>query len=82
MKKSPLAGKELTLCMLGNFAFFLLFVDFFLILFFFFFSKKKSYMSAIRVSNSLDPDQAQCFVGPELGPNCLKRLSADDKSRH
>ena len=21
------------------------------------------------------------FVGPDLGPNCLKRLSADDKSR-
>ena len=34
------------------------------------------------MSNSLDPDQAQCFVGPDLGPNCLQRLSADDKSRH
>ena len=21
-------------------------------------------------------------VGPDLGPNCLQRLSADDKSRH
>ena len=31
--------------------------------------------------NSLDPDQAQHFVGPDLGPNCLQRLSADDKSR-
>ena len=30
-----------------------------------------------RVSNSLDPDQAQHFVGPDLGPNCLQRLSAD-----
>ena len=29
------------------------------------------------VSHSLDPDQAQHFDGPDLGPNCLKRLSAD-----
>ena len=28
-------------------------------------------------SNSLDPD----FVGPDLGPACLQRLSADDSSR-
>ena len=28
------------------------------------------------VSNSLDPDQAQHFVGPDLGLNCLQRLSA------
>ena len=27
---------------------------------------------------SLDPDQAQRNVGPDLGPNCLQRLSADD----
>ena len=31
------------------------------------------------VSNGLDPDQALHFVGPDLGPNCLRRLSADDK---
>ena len=31
-------------------------------------------------SNSLDPDQARRFVGPDLGPNCLQRLSADDKN--
>ena len=24
------------------------------------------------MSNSLDPDQAQHFVGPDLGPNCLE----------
>ena len=30
-----------------------------------------------RVSNSLDPDQAPHFVGPDLGPNCLQGLSAD-----
>ena len=37
----------------------------------------------IRVStrsNGLDPDQDQQSVGPDLGPNCFQRLSADDKS--
>ena len=24
----------------------------------------------LSVSNSLDPDQAQCSSGPDLGPNC------------
>ena len=38
-------------------------------------------MNTIRMSNSLDPDQAQRFVGPDLGPNCLPRLSADDTGR-
>ena len=32
------------------------------------------------MSNSLNPDQARHFVGPDLDPNCLQRLSADDKS--
>ena len=31
------------------------------------------------MSNSLDPDQARHFVGPDLGPNLLHRLSADEK---
>ena len=30
------------------------------------------------MSNSLDPER---FVGPDLGPNCLPRLSADDTGR-
>ena len=34
------------------------------------------------VSNSLYPDQARHFVGPVLGPNCLKKLSADDTRRY
>ena len=29
------------------------------------------------MSNSLDSDQARRFVGPDLGLNCLQRLSAD-----
>ena len=33
------------------------------------------------MSNSLDPDQARRLVGPDLGPNCLPRLSADDTGR-
>ena len=36
----------------------------------------------IWVSNSLDPDQARHFIGLDLGPNCLQRLLADDKSHH
>ena len=33
------------------------------------------------MSNSLDPDQARRIVGPDLGPNSLPRLSADDTGR-
>ena len=40
---------------------------------------KKIFRNTIGMSNSLGPDQAQRFVGPDLGPNCLPRLSADDK---
>ena len=38
-------------------------------------------VNTIRVSNSLDPDKAQHSVGPDLDPDCLQRLSADNKSR-
>ena len=31
------------------------------------------------MSNSLGPDQVLHFVGPDLGSNCLLKLSADDK---
>ena len=31
-----------------------------------------------RVSSSLDPDHARRFVRPDLGPNCLQRLSSND----
>ena len=33
--------------------------------------KKNSFRNTISVSNSLDPDQAQHVVGPDLGSNCL-----------
>ena len=29
----------------------------------------------------LNPDQARHFVGPDVDPNCLQRLSADKTSR-
>ena len=67
----------LTHCMLGNFSCFFVVCGFFYSVF-----KKKYFRNTIRVSNSLDPDQARRFVGPDLGPNCLQRLPADDKSRH
>ena len=44
-----------------------LLIFFFIKLFFFF----NSFSNTIRVSDNLDPDQAQHFVGPDLGPNCL-----------
>ena len=39
---------------------------------------EKSFRNTIRVSNSLDPDQARRFVGPGLVPNCLQKLSVGD----
>ena len=46
-----------------------------------FFSKstflKNSFRNIVRVANSLAPDQARRFVGPDLGPDCLQKLSAD-----
>ena len=67
-----------TLCLLGNFA------CFFVVCCFISkstFSNKYSCRTTIRKSNSLDPTQAQRNVGPDLGPNCLQKLSADDTSR-
>ena len=32
------------------------------------------------MSNRLDPDQERFSVSPDLGPNCLQKLSADLKS--
>ena len=40
------------------------------------------FFNNISVSNSLDTDQARHFVRPDLAPNCLQRLSEDDKSHH
>ena len=33
-----------------------------------------------KVSNSMDPDPARRFVGPDLGPKCLQNVSAEDTS--
>ena len=43
---------------------------------------KNSFRNTIKASNYLDPDEDRHSVGPDLGPNCLQKLSADDKSRH
>ena len=58
--------------MLGNFSCILSSDIFYKIIF-----SNNSCRNNIIVSNSLDPDQAQQFIGPDLGPNCLQRLSAD-----
>ena len=63
--------------MLGNFSCFFVTDDFSKIHIF----SRKKIRKTIRVSNSLDPDQARHFVGPDLGPNCLQRPSTDDTSR-
>ena len=42
---------------------------------------KNTSRNTIRVATSLDPGQARRFGGPDLGPKCLQRLSADDTSR-
>ena len=39
------------------------------------------FRNSIKVSNSLDLDQTRRFVGPDLGPNCSQKLSADDTGR-
>ena len=59
----------LTLCMLGNFS------CFFVVCLIFDFSKN-SFRNTIIVSSSLDPDQDR----PDLGPNCLQKSSAVDRS--
>ena len=50
-----------------------------------FFSKstflKNYFGNTFKVSNSLDPNQARCFAGPDLSPNLLQRFSADDTSK-
>ena len=68
----------LTLCMLGNFLYFLWAADCFykIILF-----QKIIFRNTIRVSNILDADQARHYVRPDLRPNCLQRLLADDISK-
>ena len=43
---------------------------------------KTSFKNTIKVSNTLDPDLARHFVKPNLGPNFLEGLSADDKIAH
>ena len=37
-----------------------------------------SFSNTVRVSNSLEPDQFRQNVGPDLVPNCLQKLSADN----
>ena len=53
------------LCLLGTFHAFCVFQN---QLF-----SKNSFKNTIRVSNSLDPDQARRSVGPDLVPNCSRR---------
>ena len=52
------------------------------IIFFFIINFFKKNLSGIpSVSNSLDPDQARRFVGPDLGPNCHQQMTKVATSR-
>ena len=42
---------------------------------------ENSFRNTIRVSNSLDPDQAGQNVRPDLGPSCLQKLELEDTRR-
>ena len=55
----------------GNFSCFCCCLLNFIKLYFF----KKFIRNTIRASNGLDPDQDGHFVSPDLGQNCLQRLS-------
>ena len=46
------------------------------------FSKKKSVIYHQSVKQVLDPDQTRHNAGPDLDPNCLQWLSADDRRYH
>ena len=47
-----------------------------------FFFSKNSFSNTIRMPYGLGQDQDRHSVVPDLGPNYLQRLSADDKSQH
>ena len=72
-----MSSDAFTLCLLGNFSESLSSASFFSNQLF----PKNNLGNTIRVSNSLDTDQARRFFGPDLGLNCLQMLSADDTSR-
>ena len=60
--------------MLGsNSACFFMSADFFKIHVF-----EKFFLEYLQYVKRLDPDQAQHNIGPELGPDCFKKLSAED----
>ena len=69
---------DLTLCMLGNFTAFLVVCRFFVKIYVF----KKFFQECCKHVKQCDLDKVRHFVGLDLGPNCLQRQTADEKSRH
>ena len=59
--RNTVSKMDLILCMLGKIACLSSSAGLF----------KKYFNNTIRVSKSLNPDQAPRFLGPDLGPNCL-----------
>ena len=70
-------ANELIIIMNYTFAYWVIFILFRRLLIF----QNQVFQKILSVLPSLDQDQARRFVGPDLGPNCLLRLSADDKRR-
>ena len=70
-----LPGFAVTLCVLGNFLHFCCLLTFLQTNFF----SKKLFQEYYRGVKWCDPDQDQHSFGPDLGPNSLQRLSANDK---
>ena len=69
----PYVTSYLTLCLLGNFACLLSSAN----LIFRNQLSQNYFRNTIRVSNSLDPDQARHYVGPDQGSNCFQNVSVD-----
>ena len=69
----------LTLCMLDNYACIFMACCCCLLVFFFF--KKVLHYHFIRVSYSLDPDQNQCSVGPDLGPKLFAKVKVINRQQ-
>ena len=69
---------SLTLCMLGNFSYFCCrLLTFFKINFF-----KKFFQENSQSFKRFGSRSGRRSVSPDLGPNCLQKLSAGDESHH
>ena len=62
--------------------FFMILLSYLLIFFFKINFFKTFFQEHYQIAKGLDPYQDRITFGPDLGPNCLQRLSADNNSHH